>query len=167
MIKMANYGEMLDTGYDPFREKIYNIFCIYFNNPSLTKIKDINQFSMYAVKTNGMLGIEHRYIIVFVYKNNHHTGHEETLDNLYWVSIQTRTLTEEYKTRVHNYIPRKLPELDKKINLQHRDDKQYVYNVEDYPISITLIPKSKSLDYGNTGKIINAIETFQTIVNFL
>jgi hypothetical protein len=165
---MANYGEMLDTGYDPFKEKIYNMFCVYFNNPIMTKIKDVNQFSMYAIKTNGMLGIEHRYIIVFVDKNNYPVGHEETLDNLFWVSIQTRTLTEDYKTKVHNYIPRRIPELDKKINLKHKDDKQYVYNVEDYPISVCLISKNKGmLEYGNSGKIINAIETFQTVINFL
>ena len=37
-----DYGELLDD-YVPERDNIYSYFVKYFNNPTMTKVKDINQ----------------------------------------------------------------------------------------------------------------------------
>jgi hypothetical protein len=57
--------------------------------------------------------------------------------------------------------------LDKKIKIKNKTDKQYVYEVESLPINIVLLPKSKNIDYNNNGTVVNALETYQTIVNWI
>ena len=46
---MSNYGEILDD-FNPLKDYIYSLFVNYFSNPTLTKIKNDTDFSMYAVK---------------------------------------------------------------------------------------------------------------------
>jgi hypothetical protein len=163
---MSNYGELIDSAFDPSKDKVYKSFVKYFNNPIMVKLKDVGNYSMYGVKTNSMLGIEHRYIIIFAFNDKRPVGFKEKLESFQWVSLQTRTLQEDYRTDIHNYVPRRISELDKKIDLKSRDSNQYVYNVEGLPLTVTLLPKSKNLDYNSNGSLVNAIETFQTIINF-
>lgn len=163
---MTSYGELIDSGFDPYRENVYNLLVEYFENPTMTKIKDVDKYSMYMAKINAFLGIEYRYIIVFVFQNKEKNGHTETLQNLKWLSLQTRTMADEHNLPVHTYIPKRIMNLDQKISLIRKDDRQYFYKVDNLPISITLLAKSKSLDYNSSGTVITALETYQTIVNF-
>lgn len=156
-------GQLLEPGALFAVDAMYGYFVQYFSNPIMTKIKDINNHSMYMVKTNAILGIEYRYIIAFVYKDGYPIGTTEYLEKLPWVSLQTRTLAEDHKLPIHSYIPRRLPVLDYKIKLIHKDAKQYVYNVAELPIQIILLPKRN--DYNANGDVITALETYQTIVS--
>jgi hypothetical protein len=160
-------GEFIDTGFDPSRELVYNLLVSYFENPLMTKIKDVAQYSMYLTKIQAMLGIEFRYLIVFVLKNKEAVNSTSRLDNLKWISLQTRTLTDDHNISQHSYIPRRIPELDQRIVLENKSERQYLYKVEKLPILITLLPKTKSIDYNSTGTVTTALETYQTIVNFL
>lgn len=161
---MIKYSNIVDPYLDPEKENVYNLFSIYFNNPIMTKIKDINNTSMYAVKNRALLGIEYQYIIAFVHQDKFPILHKEELQHLKWISLQTRTLKDDYKVETHFYIPKRLPGLDKKINLISQDDKKYVYET-DYPISITLLPKTKNqYEYTSEGTIVSALETYQTII---
>jgi len=162
---MANFGSLIDGSYDPQKQDVYNMFTDYFRNPRMIKIKDVEQYSMYLTKIHTLLGIEFRYLIAFVYKDSVQVGGVETLDNLSWVSFQTRTLSEEYNTPSHTYIPQRTPSLDKRIKLVRKTEKSYAYIVEELPILITMIPKGKN-EYSATGSVIPALETFNTIVSF-
>ena len=71
---MAQYGELL-TGFDPFKDEMYKLFDTYFERPILTKIKNINNYSMYLIKMHSMLAREFRYLIVFVPKDDYRFGH--------------------------------------------------------------------------------------------
>jgi len=164
---MAYHGQPLDVDYDPAKEDLYSLFSQYFKNPKMTKIKDINNYSMYICKIHALLGIEYRYVIVFVNKDELPNGTEKFLLDLYWISLQTRTLTDEHNIPSHAYIPRRIPELDKKIQITTKNNEQYKYKVDDLPIEITLLPKSKGLDYQPTGTVVTALETYHTIVSFL
>jgi hypothetical protein len=76
---MANYGELLED-FNPERDEIYIEFVKYFNNPTMTKIKDIEgQFSMYATKVYSLLSNENRYLICITHKNNMNIGTVEEL----------------------------------------------------------------------------------------
>lgn len=162
---MAYYGEIINKDYDPIKEDVYKLFVKYFGNPVMTKIKDINSYTMYMTKIHAMLGIEYRYLIIFTKKNDIHSTE---LENLKWVSLQTRTLTDEHDIPIHSYTPKRLPELDKKIKLEKREEKGYIYSVSELPLQIILVPKSKSIaDYSETGTVIIALETYQTLVNFI
>ena len=162
MYKMANYGEII---YDSSKDGLYNLFTQYFSNPVMTKIKDTDLYSMYIAKINAQLGIEFRYIIVFIWKDDSKVGTEEKLESLKWVSLQTRTLKDEYKLNIHSYIPSRSVALGNKITLVHKDNKQYRYTVENLPIIVTLLPTEKGIEYNSSGNLISALETYQTIIS--
>lgn len=166
---MAHYGHILDSTYDPRKEEVYSIFSEYFGNPTMTKIKNIGEYSMYMVKIQAQLGIEFRYLIIFVYKDTLVVGRREQLSKLSWVSLQTRTLTDNHDIIVHSYNPRRLQGLMKTINLTTPNTGKYIYKVEDLPLTVTLLPKEKDGDnqYTSSGTIVTALETYQTIINFM
>ena len=164
---MASYGERLNNGYEPIRDNIYPLFVEYFENPKMTKVKDVGNYSMYIVKIASNLGIEYRYLIVFVIKNDFKLGDNKFLSQLEWQSLQTRTLPDEHHVYTHSYSPVRIPELDKKITLEKNDNEQYIYGVDDLPIRITLLPKKGNQSfYNNKGTVVIALETYQTLVNF-
>ena len=68
--------------YDPMKDVVYSAFVEYFANPSMTKMKDINDFSMYIARVYAILGIEYRYIIVFVKRDEFPLGSTKLLSNL-------------------------------------------------------------------------------------
>jgi hypothetical protein len=164
---MAQYGQVLDSSYDPSREGVYKLFTDYFENPTLTKVKDVENYSMYAVKIHALLGIENRYIIVFLHRDQNLNGAQEKLANLTWLSLQTRDLPDEYKVTIHSYIPRRT-HIDQRITLKNTVNRSYIYNVANLPIQITLLPaKNKNIDYNSNGSVTSALETYNTIVTFV
>jgi hypothetical protein len=168
-----DYGELLDD-YVPERDNIYSYFVKYFNNPTMTKVKDINQsngkkFSMYVCKIYGLLSNENKYIICITHGNNSSIGSVEELRTIHWISLQTRRLLEKYKCLTHSYIAKIEGPLDEVIERFETGDKASSYHCENIPeIVITLLHTEKKGPhvYQNKGKIINALETFETIVTF-
>lgn len=160
---MANMATPI---YDPFRDDLYQLFYTYFNDPVMTKMKDVHNYSQYQVKIQAVLGTEQRYIIVFVHKDGFAKGTREKLSNLPWISLQTRTLKEDHNILNHTYIPRRLPRLDKVITLSQKDSARYEYNVKDLPITITLLPSGakRTNEYNPSGTVVSALETYNTIV---
>ena len=59
-----NYGEAFDVDFIPGKQNIYDMFTSYYNNPKMTKLKDIEQYSMYVAKAYCLLNKECRYLIV-------------------------------------------------------------------------------------------------------
>lgn len=164
---MTEFGEVLDD-YNPVRETIYPLFTKYFDNPVLTKIKNVENYSVYMTKIHALLGIEFRYIIAFIHNDKKPIGTTAPLSSLYWETLQTRTLQDDHRIPVHTYIPHRAPYLDQKIKLIYQDDKQFKYTVEKLPLTVTLLPKTKSnLEYNREGNMISALETYQTIISFV
>lgn len=173
---MAQYGQAIDGTVEPWKDRVYDLFSSYFGNPMMTKMRDVDSFSMYMTKIHSLLGIEFRYIIAFTHKDNSPPGLTKRMDSVRWVSLQTRALTEDHNLPPHSYVPSRLPGLDRRITLQHYDQNQYVYDVEAIPIVVTILArKSKQAaaadsrrgpEYSTTGTIVPALETYQTIITF-
>ena len=100
---MAHYGELLNT-FEPEKDNFYLEIDKYFNYPVLTKTKDVDMFSVYMIKTQCLLSTENRYLIVMVQKDNNNIGEKEKLSNLFWISLQTRTLPAHAHTQNHTHI---------------------------------------------------------------
>lgn len=166
---MAKYGEFLDLGYDPYKEKIFEAFSQYFNNLQMTKIKDVENYSMYMAKIFSQLGIEYRYVIIFIVKDDKPIGSTQALSEMRWVTLQTRSLHDNHKLPNQTYIPRRQPSLMKKITLIKRDVTQYTYRCDDYPLLVTLLPtkKDSTTEYNQTGSIVTALESYNTIVSWV
>jgi hypothetical protein len=166
--KMLKYGQFIDSGFDPIKTHVYDLFTEYFNNPVMTKIKDIGEYSMYMTRIHAMLGNATRYLVAFVSKNDLSIGKTDNLTNLQWVSIQTRTLEDVHKIPSHLYTARKFKPFMDKIKLTSQDEEQTVYNTPNLPLIVTLLHTRKDnvYQYQPSGTIVSALETYQTIINF-
>jgi len=161
---MSRHGQLIDGEY---KDDVYTLFSSYFDNPIMKKIRDVNSHSMYGVKIHALLGIVSRYVIAFCKQDVYPIGNEVSLSNLRWVSIQTRTLDENYPVHTHTYIPAR-HYLTNEINLFKQDNTKYSYTVEELPLLVTLLPsgKSQGMEYNSKGTLVTALETYNTIVNF-
>lgn len=166
---MANYGQLLDD-FQPEKENVYKAFSDYFNNPTLTKIKNVdNHYSVYMAKTYCLLSTECRYIVVIVELDQENEGSSKQLKDINWVSFQTRTLSDNHNLPPHNYNVVSKGPLLSKITRIKKDDNGSTYRCEDFPIQIMLLntPKKNNFSYQDNGNVIAALETWETIVTFV
>ena len=158
-------GELIDNDYDPNLDSMYNAFTSYFNNPVLTKIKNVNEFSVYMAKTYCLLSKECRYIIVFIPNDGMRIGNRESLDNMRWVSIQTRTLEDKHELEPHGYTAEAKGELMAPINRIKTTEEASTYYCNKFPLTVTLLNvKNAPNSYQDKGTIIAALETWETII---
>lgn len=163
-----NYGIPIDN-FTPEKDHIYDMFTEYFNNPALTKIKNENNLSMYITKTYCLTSTTCRYIIVFVPIDNIQLGSINSLSELKWVSLQTRTLSEKFlNVGTHGYSAEEKGPLLSKIHRLNITKEASTYKCDDHPLIITLLhdTKKNSDSYQNSGNIIIALETWNTIVTW-
>ena len=166
---MTEYGHVINPSYDPSKNRVYDVFCEYFNNPIMTKIKNVDKFSVYMSKIHSMIGNAFRYLVLFVNIDSNQLGFKHNMKKCEWISLQTRTLEDFHNIPVHKYQPStSITELKQKLFIKTRDEKQTVYECEDFPLVVTLLHTRKNyvMQYPNTGTIVSAIETYQTIFNF-
>jgi hypothetical protein len=165
---MSEYGEVINPEYNPSKNPIYEVFVDYFNNPVLTKIKNVDKYTVYMCKIHAMLGNAYRYLILFVDRDVDMFNTTKNMKELRWVSLQTRTLEDHHDLKAHSYQAKQKPPLNQKIKIQDQNDKQSTYHSDDFPLVITLLHtrKNNSYQYQSTGTIVSALETYQTIINF-
>ena len=165
---MSEYGQIINPQYDPSKNIIYESFCDYFGNPILTKIKDVESFSVYMSRIYTMIGNSYRYLILFIKKDINRVGFTQSMKTAEWISLQTRTLEDIHDLKPHKYQAKITGELSQKVNIKSRDEKQSVYESEKFKLFITLLHTRKNFtyQYQNTGTIISCLETYQTIINF-
>ncbi len=165
---MSKYSELIgDELYDPIIdeqiENIYNIFIGYFDNITLTKLKNNDNLSVYIARLKTLLSKDKKYIYVLVNKDNNTIGITQKLSNLNWVSLQTRTSETIYNIPEQSYIPKKGVPYNTQINLVNRTQECSEYSTLNSPLKITLLHKPYKNTYGSKGNISNAIETYETI----
>lgn len=162
-------GQVINPQYDPTKNAVYEAFYEYYNNPEMTKIKNVGTYSMYMTRIYSMLGNSYRYLIVFVDRDVNQVGFKKFMKDCEWVSLQTRTLEDAHDLKPHVHQSRNTPKLSQQINIKEQNEKQSTYIAENYPLSITLLHTRKNnvYQYQPKGTITSALETFQTIINFL
>lgn len=149
---------------------INSILDNYYNNPTLVKIKNIYSnenkplYSMYGVKLYCLLNRMCRYLLVITPYDDMDTGVTSPLKNLEWVSFQTRTLEQNFSIPVHSYQPRKEPNLLIGISRNKQTDTYSQYTTDKFNLMVTLYNKDKHTDYQSKGTLLNALETFQTVI---
>lgn len=164
---MSEYGQLINFNYNPIKKEVYDAFVNYYNNPVLTKIKDAEIYSVYMSKINSMISSGNRYLVLLIDKNFESNGTTKYMKDCEWVSLQTRTLTENHDIKYSEYVPTLKTPLNEKITLVSRNEKQTLYKCETFPININMLhPKNNKYKYVNNGTIVSALETFQTVINF-
>lgn len=170
---MAKYGKVIDSFADPNRLNIYSLFVEYFENPFMKRIKQEGDFVLYAARFSSIGALDFRYLILVVPMSIAHSD-ECYMQELQWMSLQTRISTTDYRLKQQVYVPRRLASLNVAItrvktqdNTFQRTDKfpDYIYSVEDFPFLVKLLPKKNS-EYRDTGTLLSALETYSTVVYF-
>jgi len=163
-----NYGEAFDTGFIPDKQHIYDMFTSYYNNPKMTKLKDIEQYSMYVAKAYCLLNKECRYLIVIKNIDKNPPGYIQQLKDIDWTSLQTRSLSENYEVATINYTPSMKGPLTAQIEKISTTKEASTYKCEKFPLVITLLHTDKKTAeiYQQKGNIISALETYETIITF-
>ena len=144
------------------------MFTEYFDNPVMTKIKNENNYSMYMCKTYCLTALSCRYIIVFTLINKVPINTQVHLDELKWVSFQTRTLESKIDLPSHGYIKELKGPLLEKIQRVKISPEASTYNCQNFPLIVTLLhTKQKTAEaYQDKGNIILALEGWETIITF-
>ena len=160
---MSKYGQLIND----VEEDIifYKCFTEYFNNPLMTKIDTKEGKSIYAVKVDGNNSVNNKYIIVFINEDNLNIGRTKQLSELYWDSLQTRTLDKTYNVSNHNYSVRKYKELLIPIQKTETKDKSSTYTCEGINTKVILLNyRNQYHNYKDRGTLLSAIETYNTIL---
>ncbi len=159
-----NNHEILEPYTSTNLDEMYDSFAKFFSNPVMTKIKDVEQYTMYMTKTYCLLSTEYRYIIVLVPQDVNIVGYNQNLQDLRWVSLQTRSLSQNHNLPQHYYIAKRGSILDSEIYRIKIEDRASTYKCDKFPITITLLHTKSINDYQDRGIIITALETYQTII---
>lgn len=165
---MSIYGEKLDD-FNPNRLEVYNLFNTYFENPIMTKIQDTDKFSTYATKLYCLLSKECRYLIAIMYKTIDSIGSQTKLNDIEWISFQTRTLKDSYNCNTHSFTVNATHEFASSIIERKESTKEATsYLCINLPLVVTLLhTKNKTVDsYQPKGNLMLALETFETIITF-
>jgi len=153
---------------DPEKEYCYRLMAEYFDHIYLEKVRDEDQFSIYMAKLPCLLLNEQRYVIAMIPRDNFPPSHRKIMDELRWVSLQTRNLTTEYPNLIRqNYELKRHGMFEKHVVLRSRSREISIYDVEDLPLSVSLMHvRGDEYEYPNDGMLNSALETFRTIVTF-
>ena len=161
---MQEYGEPIG-GFNPVRDTIYSDWVKYYDNPSMTKIKDVYNFSMYMTKTHCLLSKECRYLIAIVDKDTSSVGTQEQLQNLHWKSFQTRTLEDKHELHPHFFTPKSFGVMASKLTRTETEHETSTYKSKELPITVIMIhEKPGHSEYYDTGNLAAALETYSTII---
>ena len=152
------------------REDVYGAFVDYYGNLKLKVIKVDAGWVFYGAKVSSGLN-ENRYIFVIV-PQRLAPAEEATLEQLDWVSFQTRTTTDVHQVPTHNLyldetrkqmIPDKITVVDRTADETH-------YVTDSLPIKVRLIhdpKKNNYLQYPDQAFMYQALETFRCVVDML
>ena len=152
------------------KEHVYGAFVDYYGTLSLKLLRTDNDWAFYCAKIYSGLN-QNRYIFVVIPANSA-VSKEATLDQLDWVSFQTRTTDETHHVPTHHlYLndTRKKTFSDK-ITVVKRTQDETEYITQDLPIKVRLLhdpKKNNYLQYPDQALMYQALETYRCVVDLL
>lgn len=152
------------------KEKWYDLLSAYFDFPDMVKLRnDGVEYSVYGIQLPCMLLNEKRYLIALCPFDVVSIGKKKPLRDLKWVSLQARALSDEslYSLPVHTYTIKNEQKFSIPITLYHRSKKISTYR-DDSNLEVSLLhQRNIEYEYPDHGTLVSAIETFQTILQFV
>ena len=152
------------------KDNVYGAFIDYYGDIKLAVIKDDGNWLIYGAKVYSGLN-QYRYIFVVVPRYAGR-GENTTLDQLDWVSFQTRTTDDVHKVPQHHlYLDdARKQKMKDKITVLDRTKEETVYVTDDLPIKIRLMhdpKKNNYLQYPDAARLYQALETFNCVIEML
>mgnify|MGYP000138312426 CR=1 FL=1 len=163
---MNNYT-FIDDSEDIKTYHLRSLFSSYFDNPLMTKVKDEDKYSVYMVEINTNTFRTKRYIICFAEMDSKPIKHKIRLDSLQYKILQTRTLTNAYNLNIHTYKKNRNHMFSKYvIKMVNKKNNTSEYEVENNMGVHLFLLDDKNRSYNNSGNMLSAIETYNTIITF-
>lgn len=160
----------MTTFFSPVQENLYHIFCNYYDDPIMTKIKATETETTFAVEIPSLLLSEKRYLIL-TSKRSYPTD-KIAMCNVFWNSLQLRTLpsttTSFPNVNKHTFTMKREPVYYSKIHIKDRNENISTYSSDLSGLLVSLLHTKKlKFEYPNEGSLISALETYQTIVQMV
>jgi hypothetical protein len=154
----------------PERDYIYKLIESYYDNPKMKKIKELNGQSMYICKLDCLLN-EKRYLIALTLRyENEPIGLETNLSNLRWKTFMARVLNDEsfYQAPLQSYTPKRDDKYTILLYIKSRNKEISTYETQNQPIIVSLLhTQNYEYQYPDQGNLVSALETCQTIINWV
>lgn len=164
---MEKYGTIFESNFNLQHDKFRDLLVYYYGNPTLIKIKNANNVSLYLSKVESQLLTDKQYIIATCNQDKFPIGTKKKLQSIKWIAFQTRLMPNHNSPTFKYNIP-----TDQKFNInlyvKQREKTMTTYNTNSpYPIAVSLIHDTDNLyQYPNTGTLLTALETFKTVITF-
>lgn len=157
-------------------DRIYNSVSNYYDNFTMTKTANIDNFSVYKAIVECLLCDGVRFIVAIVKNNNNHVspiGSTEQLSTLKWVSFQTRFAPDDngefsnynITPQPHNY-PDDNDVLNETImkNYNVSDDGKNTYNCNTLPLIVEILKSKEDENISDNGTILGALQLYSTVL---
>jgi hypothetical protein len=151
-------------------ETVYGAILDYFGNLNLHLIKNENGWATFSAKISSGLN-ENRYIFAVV-EDSKVSSDQMMLNDIDWISFQTRTTSETFNVPQYSIFPddkirRSVQDI---ITIIDRNADETTYRTDSLPIKIRLLhdkKKNNYLQYPDKAKLYQALETFRCVIQFL
>jgi hypothetical protein len=151
------------------QKNFYELLDNYFESPTLEKVQNTKNTSVYMCKIHTLLASpEQRYLVAITEQDKNPLGKKLPLENINWKSFQTRTFGNVEKQIIsHKYSPKNLPQYTLNVSVKNRYEDHTEYNLDKYNVVVTLIHKNKNLyEYPPSGNLASCLETYKTVITF-
>lgn len=167
--KDATVNDTIDvqTGLSNQRKEIYAAFLQFFGDMIFVKNKMVLMNSIYVAAVHALTE-DHRYIFLIVPNDNHQIGDKVPMSQLYWESLQSRTMREDYGVIPQNY-PSKVSHILESPIIKTEDlpDGRSKYKVRRAILEVQMLkPPRNNQTYPDISTLTIAVQTFNTVVNF-
>lgn len=153
------------------KQDLYELMTEYFDNPAMVKIRnDAREYSVYGIQVPCMLLNEKRYLIALCPYDVVSLHNRKPLRDLSWMSLQVRALNDESFAHlpVHRYEVKRDDRFMIPLHIFFRSTKISTYRDPSSRIEVSLLhQRNIEYEYPNEGNLVSALETYQTIVQFI
>lgn len=162
---MSKYGVFIGDNSTITKLSIYNFFSYYFDNPQMRRIREVNGMVLFGCRIPTHMTVNSKYIIATIESSRAPRGDMVTLDQIDWVSLQTRILEDKYQVPVHKYTDKTDNQSMAPIKVFEKSDSMFKYSCESMPglVIALLFSKSQTRVYADSGNLKTAIETYNTV----
>jgi hypothetical protein len=152
------------------KDNLYGGFVDYYGDITLSKIKESDGWTVYGAKIKSVTNLN-RYIFAVV-DSDLYRFPSYSLNDLDWVSFQTRMTDEVFNVPAYDFLldENKKKALKDKINIIERVDNTSIYVTPNLPIKIKLLHdprKNNYLQYPDTALLYQALETYRCVIELL
>jgi len=162
---MFKYGSIIDDVHVSKDKEIYKLIASYYDNPTMTKVNNTDEFGVYVAKLPCLLINEYRYIFAMCLNDKNPDGTQVKLSDMKWDVLQARVTDKFYSLKQHTYEPKRTPDFAIPIKKYGTDGSNSFYKCETLPIEIILIhPEKNFIQYPESGTLSAALETFRTVI---